>query len=102
MAPGRPPRLGLVRPWRAAFAAGGALVACRGRRERRPLSITVLTTREAGTYSIGRTTLFLEARYCRVPRVLDEGRYYKGTFYHAHGIQVQQVGLTTGIRFGRE
>jgi opacity protein-like surface antigen len=53
-------------------------------------------------YGVGRTTLFLEARYCRVPRILDEGRYYKGTFYHAHGIQVQQVGLTTGVRFGGE
>jgi opacity protein-like surface antigen len=53
-------------------------------------------------YGVGRTTLFLEARYCRVPRILDEGRYYKGTFYHTHGIQVQQIGLTAGIWFGGE
>jgi opacity protein-like surface antigen len=26
-------------------------------------------------YGVARTTLFLEARYCRVPRILDEGRH---------------------------
>jgi opacity protein-like surface antigen len=53
-------------------------------------------------HRVGRANVFLEARYCRVPRILDEGRYYKGTFYHTYGIQVQQVGLTAGMRFGGE
>jgi opacity protein-like surface antigen len=53
-------------------------------------------------YSVGRAALFLEARYCRVERILNEGRNYAGTFYHPYGVQVQQVGLTAGIRFGGE
>jgi opacity protein-like surface antigen len=53
-------------------------------------------------YSVGRAALFLEARYCRVDRILNEGRNYAGTFYHPYGVQVQQVGLTAGIRFGGE
>jgi hypothetical protein len=51
-------------------------------------------------YGIGRRTLFLEARYCRLARVLDQHRVYQGTFYHYPGVQVQQIGVTAGIRFG--
>lgn len=53
-------------------------------------------------YGVGRANLFLEARYCRVARILNEGRYDGGTLYHTYGVQVQQVGLTAGIRFGGE
>jgi opacity protein-like surface antigen len=51
---------------------------------------------------IGSAALFLEARYCRLGRVLNEHRYYAGTFYRPFGLTVQQVSFSAGIRFGRE
>ena len=53
-------------------------------------------------HRVGGVSVFLEARFLSVARVLNQGRYYGGTFYHTDGIQVEQVGMIAGVRFGTE
>jgi hypothetical protein len=52
-------------------------------------------------YSVHSASLFLEARYRSVARLLNATmRSYSATVYRPYGIRVTQVGLTAGVRFG--
>ena len=69
----------------------------------RDTSATKLSWNAGGgvRYGVHGATLFVEARYCRVARLLSvTHRNYSGTFNRPYGLQVTQVGVAAGAWFG--
>ncbi len=55
-------------------------------------------------YAVRRASLFLEARYSSVGRLLNASSYYSPSrgLYQQPSVQVTQVGVTVGVRLGGE